>query len=186
MQTGANSFVNGVLDVLASVCSFLFGGHEGLRRVGPVEIAKPRPPIADIDVRIAINATGFHLVHCVIDEKFVYTSTSQRGGLIPIDRSLTPLDLDGSIEQRLVKTIKSIFDTHEEWVDLGKPTQMLNPSTIEKAEAKLNPVAAANRKPKKPVPVHTVHGAGAPKDGVPLSEIRDFFLDQPSSLDLKR
>src|SRR3546814_2966082 len=79
MQTGANSFVNGVLDVLASVCSFLFGGHEGLRRVGPVEIAKPRPPIADIDVRIAINATGFHLVHCVIDEKFVYTSTSQLG-----------------------------------------------------------------------------------------------------------
>src|SRR3546814_8155191 len=71
-----------------------------------------------------------------------------------MDRSLTPLDLDGSIEQRLVKTIKSIFDTHEEWVDLGKPTQMLNPSTIEKAEAKLNPVAAANRKPKKPVPVH--------------------------------
>src|SRR3546814_12161310 len=78
----------------------------------------------------------------------------------------------GSIEQRLVKTIKSIFDTHEEWVDLGKPTQMLNPSTIEKAEAKLNPVAAANRKPKKPVPVHTVHGAGAPKAGVPLSAIR--------------
>src|SRR3546814_1048759 len=63
---------------------------------------------------------------------------------------------------------------------------MLNPSTIEKAEAKLNPVAAANRKPKKPVPVHTVHGAGAPKDGVPLSELRDFFLAQPSSLDLKR
>src|SRR3546814_956822 len=87
-----------------------------------------------------------------------------------MDRSLTPLDLDGSIEQRLVKTIKSIFDTHEEWVYLGKPTQMLNPSTIEKAEAKLNPVAAANRKPKKPVPVHTVHGAGAPKDGVRSEE----------------
>src|SRR3546814_20368597 len=91
----------------------------------------------------------------------------------------------GSIEQRLVKTIKSIFDTHEEWVDLGKPTQMLNPSTIEKAEAKLNPVPAANRKPKKPVPVHTVHGAGAPKDGVPLSALSDFFLDQPPSPALK-
>src|SRR3546814_11490789 len=96
MQTGANSFVNGVLDVLASVCSFLFGGHEGLRRVGPVEIAKPRPPIADIDVRIEINATGFHLVHCVIEGKFVYTSTSQRGGFIHLDRRLTPLQLDGS------------------------------------------------------------------------------------------
>src|SRR3546814_14114185 len=95
-----------------------------------------------------MNATCFHLVHCVVDQKFVYTSTSQRGGLIPIDRSLTPLDLDGSIEQRLVKTIKSIFDTHEEWVDLGKPTQMLNSSTLDKAAAKPNPVASAHRKPR--------------------------------------
>jgi hypothetical protein len=85
-----------------------------------------------------------------------------------------------------VKAIKSIFDTHADWVDLGRPPQILDPASIEKVEAKLDPGSVPARRPKKPAPIHTVHGAGEAKGGVPLSEIRDFFLQQPAGPDLKR
>lgn len=186
MSTNANSFAGRVLDVIATIVAFLFGGHASSSGVKATPPARPRPPIGEIDVRIAINEHGFHFVHAVVDNSYVFTSTSQKGGLIPIDRSLTPLDLHGNMDQRLITAIKAMLEAHADWIENGRPQQMLSASDIERVEKKLEPSWRPNSGPKKPPLDTTMNPGDFPRSGIPLAEMRDFFLDRPTDSNSKR
>lgn len=186
MPTDPNSFANRMLDALASACSFLFGAGETTRAASCAQISEPRPQIADIDLRIAISANGFHYVHAVVDNQFVFTATSQKGGLIPIDRTLTPLELIGNVDRRVIDAVTALLDSHADWARAGRPQQAFDKPTLEKIDAKLDTAAGTSRKPRKEKPVHSVDTSDAPDDGIPLAEMRNFFLQQPTSLLPKR
>lgn len=186
MPTDPNSFANRMLDTLASAFSFFFGAGETTRVARGAEVPESRPPIADIDLRIAISATGFHYVHAVVDNEFVFTATSQKGGLIPIDRTLTPLDLFGNVDRRVSDAVTALIDAHADWARAGRPQQAFDKPKLDKIERKLDASGANPRKPLKQQPVHSVDASNATEDGIALAEMRDFFLQQPTNLLPKR
>lgn len=182
MRTDANSIINRILDGLSDLCVLLFGPDEKASKVGADPHFEPRPPIANVDVRIAISEAGFHYVHAVIDNEFVFTSTSQKGGLIPIDRSLTPVDLHGNVDQRIAMALTAMLKAHTEWAAAGRPERVMDKAILEKVDAKLNPSAASPRgprPPKKSTPDFDMEGHIQSDDSISLTEMREFFESLP-------